>query len=43
MQVVDAAGANVATGQVTAVRPGSGSVTATTVNVTFPVFLTTNE
>ena len=39
-QVVVAAGAKVMTGQVTAVRPGSGSLTAIPVRVTLPVFVT---
>ena len=42
-QVVEAFGASVPTGQVTADRPGSGSDTPTEVRVTLPVFLTTNE
>ena len=42
VQVVDADGANVDAGQLTADRPGSGSVTATEVNVTLPVLVTTN-
>ena len=43
MHVVDAPGANDATGHVTADRPGNGSDTATDDNVTLPVFVTTNE
>ena len=41
--VVDAPGASVAAGHVIADRPGSGSVTPTALNVTLPVFVTTNE
>ena len=43
VHVVDAPGANVPTGQVTAVNPGSGSATPTEVSVTLPVLVTTNE
>ena len=43
VHVVDAPGANDATGHVTADRPGNGSATPTEVSVTFPVFVTTNE
>ena len=43
VHVVVAAGANVATGQVTADRPGRRSVTATPVSVTLPVLTTANE
>ena len=43
MQVVDAAGASVVTGQATPERPGSGSETPTELSVTFPVLVTTNE
>ena len=43
VHVVDAEGANVDTGQLTAERPGSGSVTSTEVNVTLPVLVTKNE
>ena len=43
MQLVLVFGASVATGQVTAERPGSGSDTVTDESVTLPVFLTRNE
>ena len=43
VHVVDTEGANVDTGHETADKPGSGSVTPTDVNVTLPVFVTTNE
>ena len=43
VHVVDAPGANDATGHDTADRPGNGSDTPTAVNVTLPVFVTTNE
>ena len=40
VQVVDAPGARLDTGQVTADKPASGSVTPTEVSVTLPVFVT---
>ena len=43
VQVVVAAGFRVDCGHETADKPGSGSVTPTLVNVTLPVFDTTNE
>ena len=43
VHVVDAEGTNVESGHDTADKPGSGSVTPTEVNVTLPVFVTTNE
>ena len=41
--MVDTEGANVDTGQLTADKPGNGSVTPTDVNVTLPLLVTTNE
>ena len=43
VHVVEPEGANVDTGHDTTERPGNGSVTPTDVNVTLPVFVTTNE
>ena len=43
VHVVDAVGARVEAGQVTADRLGSGSLTATALSVTLPVFVTANE
>ena len=43
VQVVDAPGARVVDAQVMADNPGSGSVMATAVKVTLPVFVTANE
>ena len=40
VHVVDAPGASVVTGQLTAESPGNGSVTPTAWRVTLPVFLT---
>ena len=41
--VVNAAGAKLETGHVTANKPGKGSLTSTALKVTFPVFVTRNE
>ena len=41
--MVDALGARVDAGQLTALRPASGSLTPTPVSVTLPLFTTTNE
>ena len=43
VQVVEPPGASVDNGHVTVDRPDSGSLMATDVNVTLPVFVTTNE
>ena len=43
VQVVEAPGARIVAGQVMADNPGSGSVMATAVKVTLPVFVTANE
>ena len=43
VQMVELPGASVVDGHVTVDRPDSGSLTATDVSVTLPVFVTTNE
>jgi hypothetical protein len=43
VHVVAAAGASELTGQLIALKPGSGSATPTGESVTLPVFVTTNE
>ena len=43
VQVVEAPGASVAAGQMTAESPGSGSATPTPERVTLPPLVTTNE
>jgi hypothetical protein len=43
VQVVEMPGASDVTGQVTADRPGSGSLTTTPMSVTLPVLVTRNE
>ena len=43
VQVVETPGASDDTGHVTAVSPGSGSLTTTDVSATLPVFVTRNE